>query len=32
MDKVALGLLHDHVRHCMSDGRTEGRERRPGRR
>jgi DNA-binding FrmR family transcriptional regulator len=26
LDKVALGLLDDHVGHCMSDGRTEGRE------
>ncbi|XVQ15832.1 metal-sensitive transcriptional regulator [Spirillospora sp. CA-255316] len=26
LDKVALGLLDDHVGHCMSHGRTEGRE------
>ncbi|GAA2445563.1 metal-sensitive transcriptional regulator [Actinomadura vinacea] len=26
LDKVALGLLDDHVDHCMSEGRVEGRE------
>lgn len=26
LDKVALGLLDDHVRHCMSRGNDEGRE------
>ncbi|TMR42253.1 metal-sensitive transcriptional regulator [Actinomadura geliboluensis] len=26
LDKVALGLLDDHVRHCMSRANDEGRE------
>ncbi|WP_395110199.1 metal-sensitive transcriptional regulator [Actinomadura sp. SCN-SB] len=26
LDKVALGLLDDHVGHCMKDAQTEGRE------
>ncbi|HEV7936337.1 MAG TPA: metal-sensitive transcriptional regulator [Actinomadura sp.] len=25
LDKVALGLLDDHVRHCVTEGATEGR-------
>ncbi len=25
LDKVALGLLDDHVRHCMQHGAEEGR-------
>ena len=25
LDKVALGLLDDHARHCMHRGATEGR-------
>jgi DNA-binding FrmR family transcriptional regulator len=24
LDKVALGLLDDHARHCVIDGRAEG--------
>ena len=24
LDKVALGLLYDHARHCMHKGATEG--------
>lgn len=24
LDKVALGLLDDHARHCVVDGRAEG--------
>jgi DNA-binding FrmR family transcriptional regulator len=25
LDKVALGLLDDHARHCMHEGATDGR-------
>jgi CsoR family transcriptional regulator, copper-sensing transcriptional repressor len=25
LDKVALGLLDDHARHCMRDGAADGR-------
>ena len=25
LDKVALGLLHDHAQHCVREGAAEGR-------
>jgi DNA-binding FrmR family transcriptional regulator len=25
LDKVALGLLHDHAQHCVREGTAEGR-------